>query len=208
MHDSLREIYAFWQYGFSKGKGVQDALMLWNIVWQRLIASNWNVSSQFRDVLKAFDMISRAQMLDDISPPYWFRRLLFTLLQRSCMFLYQIIYHTSTGVRQGDSMGPQLFRDSYDMSIGSWISSLRPLPWAQRLVLAYTMPQGHMMWLRQYLPTMFQDFLLPAPLVNLHLSMHRHQQLSVIDLPIAVYNSTMTKARSCYVFLARALASA
>ena len=48
---------------------------------------------------------------------------------------------TRTGVRQGDNLGPGLFRRSYDAATQEWNEQLDARPWARRLVVRY-IPMG------------------------------------------------------------------
>ena len=51
------------------------------------------------------------------------------------MHIKKDAYLTRTGVRQGDNLGPGLFRRSYDAASQEWNEQLDARPWARRLVV-------------------------------------------------------------------------
>ena len=76
-------------------------------------------------------MLDREQLFRDVTAP-------------SAPFVtddLQDLYLTRTGVRQGDNLGPGLFRRSYDAATQEWNEQLDARPWARRLVVRY-IPMG------------------------------------------------------------------
>ena len=63
------------------------------------------------------------------------------LCRQARLHIKKDAYLTRTGVRQGDNLGPGLFRRSYDAATQEWNEQLDARPWARRLVVRKT-PMG------------------------------------------------------------------
>ena len=84
----------------------------------------WCLSEQQWDIVKAFR--NAALLVTDV---------LQDLHRQARMHIKKDAYLTRTGVRQGDNLGPSLFRRSYAAAIQEWNEQLDARPWARRLVV-------------------------------------------------------------------------
>ena len=79
-------------------------------------------------------MLSRPQLFQDIQASVaWVSEPLRCLYDRARMLVAHHWFLTHTGVRQGDNLGPGLFRRSCDAGVAEWHADLVQHPWAQRL---------------------------------------------------------------------------
>ena len=88
-------------------------------------------------------MLDRAQLFRDVTAPSapFVTDVLQDLYRQARMHIKKDAYLTRTGVRQGDNLGPGLFRRSYDAATQEWNEQLDARPWARRLVVRY-IPMG------------------------------------------------------------------
>ena len=66
MTEFLHNRHEFFQFGVA-GRGIHDALYIWNVVWERLGRGKWCIAFQFWDISKAFDLMERSQMRLDVT---------------------------------------------------------------------------------------------------------------------------------------------
>ena len=130
--------YRHWQFGFTTTRGGSDCLAIRYAVWERAYRAGWCVSEQFWDVVKAFNMLSRPQFFQDIqATPVWVLVALRSLSNRARIFVPRLWSLTCTRVTQGDNLGPELFRRSYDAGVAEWHEELNQHPWSERLACNY-----------------------------------------------------------------------
>ena len=124
----IEDPYRHWQFGFVRSRGVTDCLA---IRWAK-----W-------DIVKAFDMLDREQLFCDVTAPIapFVTDVLQDLYRQARMHIKKDAYLTRTGVRQGDHLGPGLFRRSYDAATREWNEQLDAQPWTRLLVVRY-IPMG------------------------------------------------------------------
>ena len=118
--------YRRWQFRFTTTRRSSDCLAIRYAVCARACRVGWCVSEQFWDVVKAFDMLSRSQLFQDIqATAVWVLVALRSLYKRARMFAGRLWFLTCTGVRQGDKLGPGLFRRTYDAGVAEWYEELK-----------------------------------------------------------------------------------
>ena len=139
----IEDPYRHWQFGFVRSRGVTDCLAIRWAIWERAAKAGWCLSEQQWDIVKAFDMLDREQLFRDVTAPNapFVTDVLQDLYRQARMHIKKDAYLTRTGVRQGDNLGPGLFRRSYDAATQEWNEQLDARPWARRLVVRY-IPMG------------------------------------------------------------------
>eukprot|EP00929_Paragymnodinium_shiwhaense_P032526 TRINITY_DN18015_c0_g3_i1.p1 TRINITY_DN18015_c0_g3~~TRINITY_DN18015_c0_g3_i1.p1 ORF type:complete len:386 (+),score=63.61 TRINITY_DN18015_c0_g3_i1:720-1877(+) len=135
------------QFGFAAGVGSRDCLAIRWAMWERGRHSGWLVGEQHWDVKKAFDQIGRQQlrcdvfkmMTDDtqVSDAQHFFETLDNMYGKTRMQIQGNYFHTMSGVRQGDNIGPTLFRVSYDAASMEFNEKLRRQPEYRRTDVEY-----------------------------------------------------------------------
>ena len=85
-------------------------------------------------------MLDREQLFRDVTAPNapFVTDVLQDHHRQARMHIKKDAYLTRTGVRQGDNLGPGLFRRSYDAATQEWNEQLDARPWARRLVVRCT----------------------------------------------------------------------
>eukprot|EP00971_Amphidinium_carterae_P157601 3124204-Amphidinium_carterae.1 len=114
------------QHGFTKGRGTRDCLLSRTVVSDRFARAHWCTGEQLWDVEKAFDRVARDKVLEaayrTTESHEWVQGIS-QLYSRERMQLKvggadghgsQRWYLPSAGVRQGDNLGPRLFKDTFD----------------------------------------------------------------------------------------------
>ena len=88
-------------------------------------------------------MLDREQLFRDVTAPNapFVTDVLQDLYRQARMHIKKDACLTRTGVRQGDNLGPGLFRRSYNAATQEWNEQLDARPWARRLVVRKT-PMG------------------------------------------------------------------
>ena len=136
----IEDPYRHWQLGFVRNRGVTDCLAIRWAVWERAAKAGWCLSEQQWDIVKAFDMLYRAQLFGDVIAP-------------SIPFVTDVLQdllsagsHAHQEGRlldsnRGDNLGPGLFRRSHNATTQKWNEQLDARPWARRLVVRY-IPMG------------------------------------------------------------------
>ena len=135
--DLIEDPYRHWQFGFVRNRGVADCLVIRWAIWERAAKAGWCLSEQQWDIVKAFDMLDRAQLFLDVTAPSapFVTDVLQDLCRQARAHIKKDAYLARTGVRQGDNLGPGLFRRSYDAATQEWNEQLDARPWARRLVV-------------------------------------------------------------------------
>ena len=81
----------------------------------------------------AFDMLSRPQLFQDIqATAVRVQVALRSLNNWARVFVARLWFLACTGVRQGDNLGPGLFRRSYDAGKAEWHEELNQHQWAKK----------------------------------------------------------------------------
>ena len=139
----IEDPYRHWQFGFVRNRGVTDCLAIRWAIWERAAKAGWCLSEQQWDIVKAFDMLDGEQLFRDVTAPSapLITDIMQDLYLQARMHIKKDAYLTRTGVRQGDNLGPGLFRRSYDAATQEWNEQLDARPWARRLVVRY-IPMG------------------------------------------------------------------
>ena len=119
--------YRHQQFGFTTTRGGSDCRAIRYAVWERTCRAGWCVSEQFWDVVKAFDMLRRPQLSQDIqATTVWVLVALRSLYNRARMFVARLWFLTCTGVKR-----PGLFCGSYDAGVAEWHEDLNQHQWAE-----------------------------------------------------------------------------
>jgi hypothetical protein len=126
------------QNGFAKKRSTREAIGQAVAVAERTAGAGLSTADELIDIFRAFDQLSQTGVLEDVQEqvdagnmPSWFASMIHRIFEAGEIELssdehYDLkhYFHVGLGVRQGDPLGPRLFRRRYDRLMKLWSEKL------------------------------------------------------------------------------------
>ena len=123
--DELNLPVADFQFGFAKEKSTRDCIAMKGCLWERLTKMpNLSCCEQFWDQSKAFDELSKEEQVQAVADHNPSRTDIVNEIKdhlaNNVVEVQGNFFHTKCGVPQGGTLGPALFRTTFDKNIKEW----------------------------------------------------------------------------------------